>query len=523
MGDHADELDEYKTCVRDVLGLLALPGLWMGRDPRELLSSLLETVEAIVDVDLAYGMVRDPDLELLRIKGSEDATQLPQVKAALESFIHQESSFVGVASCGDLGELHLAAAPLGFFSQRSLIIFGSRRPGFPTPTEWIRLRAAATIATTGMETSRAMREREAANRAKDEFLAMLGHELRNPLAPIVTAIELVKQRGEPSREVHIIERQVSHLVRLVDDLLDIARVTRGKIELKREHVALADIVAKGIETASPLLEGRHHHLEVRVPRDIHVDADPTRLAQVVANLVTNAAKYTPPGGHVEVAALREGATCILSVKDSGVGMSAELLPVIFDPFVQGRTTIHRAEGGLGIGLALVRNIVSLHGGSVRAYSDGTDRGSEIVVRLPILPEGAATPREPSTRRTIPPRGRAARVLVVDDNADAAELLAEVLRSAGHEVEVALDGVQALSIVEKFRPSVLVTDIGLPVIDGYELAARVRDVMGDRSPRMIAVTGYGQEHDHERSQRAGFDRHLVKPVDAQVILDAVRTV
>jgi PAS domain S-box-containing protein len=358
-----------------------------------------------------------------------------------------------------------------------------------------------------------------ASRAKDEFLAMLGHELRNPLAPIVTALELMKLKGDvgSTREQQVIERQVKHMARLVDDLLDVSRVTRGLVRLNKEPIELADAAAKAVEIASPLLEQKQHHFSASVPRSgLRLEADPTRLTQIIANLLTNAAKYTERGGRIALGAGREGPELVLSVKDDGNGIGPELLPRVFDPFVQGHQSPDRAEGGLGIGLTLVRSLVQAHGGSVHALSEGKGRGAEFVVRLPAL-AGDEARAEPPSADGRPPRAHAERrrVLVVDDNVDAADLLAGLLRSVGHDVEVAHDGPQALDVLAAFTPDVAILDIGLPVMDGYELAARLRE--GLAPPRLVAMTGYGQESDRARSAAAGFDLHLVKPVAPRELL------
>jgi len=308
------------------------------------------------------------------------------------------------------------------------------------------------------------------------------------------------------------------VVRLVDDLLDVSRITRGKIELKKEPVELARVIAEGVEIASPLYEERRHRLDVEVaPSGLLVEGDETRLAQVIANLLTNAAKYTAPGGRITVGAAREGKELVVRVADNGIGISAELLPRVFELFVQGDRPVDRAEGGLGLGLALVRSLVQLHGGSVTAASAGVARGSEFVMRLPALEGGRATVRAAdgaSTPRTVTPR----RVLVVDDNEDAAEMLAEMLRAEGHVTRVAYDGPTALQLVaDGFRPELAILDIGLPVMDGYELAAKLQESLADAAPKMIALTGYGQEHDRARSARAGFALHLVKPVTPERLL------
>jgi signal transduction histidine kinase len=364
-------------------------------------------------------------------------------------------------------------------------------------------------------------EAEAASRAKDEFLAMLGHELRNPLAPIATAVQLLRGDCKAGRELEVIERQVKHLTRLVDDLLDVSRITRGKIQLKRSRVEAARIVENAVEMASPLLEQRRHRLTINVPRDgLPLLADDARLAQVVANLVTNAAKYTEPGGSITLSAASEDGLVVIRVRDDGRGIAPEMLSRVFELFVQGQRSPDRAEGGLGLGLALVRSLVELHGGSVEARSEGVGRGSEFIVRLPpAAARSEAVPAEPAPRAAAE-GNPAKRVLVVDDNQDAAELLGEVLRTAGHEVQIAHDGPEALGLLRRFLPQVAVLDIGLPVMDGYELARRLRAAPRLARLRCIAVTGYGQETDRARSRDAGFELHLVKPVDLSTLLQAL---
>jgi PAS domain S-box-containing protein len=381
------------------------------------------------------------------------------------------------------------------------------------------LAAQAAVALENARLYAALRESEAkartAERRKDEFLALLGHELRNPLAPIVTALGLMRRKGKESdRERQVIERQVEHLSRLVDDLLDVARITRGKIELKREPIESAVVVAKAIEMASPLLERRRHALTVSVPREgLLVMGDAMRLAQVLSNLLTNAAKYTEAGGRIELSAEGAEGQVIFRVKDNGMGISAELLPRIFDLFIQGDRTFDRAEGGLGLGLTLVRSLVNLHDGVVKALSAGPGQGSEFIVRLPMIirsADGASDEQSPPVRASSPSGVR--RILIVDDNTDAAETLAELLQVDGHDLRVAHDGPRALTIAEQFRPEIALLDIGLPVMDGYELAGKLRSLLGDEPLRLIAVTGYGQESDRLRARDAGFHEHLVKPID-----------
>jgi PAS domain S-box-containing protein len=351
-----------------------------------------------------------------------------------------------------------------------------------------------------------------ANRLKDEFLAILGHELRNPLAPIVTALELMRMRGAaPSKELDVIDRQVQHLLRLVDDLLDISRIARGKLLLKKERIELGEVVRRAIEMASPLLEQRRHQVTVEVAgAGLPVNADVVRLAQAVNNLITNAAKYTSEGGHLSIRAHREGEELELAVTDDGVGLSAELLPHVFDLFVQAPRAADRAAGGLGVGLTLVRSLVQLHGGSVSAHSEGLGRGSTFIVRLPAASVPAHAPPPPPLAHPEGP-GVRRRVLVVDDNVDAAMLLGEVLESLGHQVRLAHDGPQALATLASFTPDLAILDLGLPVMDGYELAARMRERLG-RGCRLVALTGYGQERDRAATRAAGFDEHIVKPID-----------
>ncbi|MCP3727732.1 ATP-binding protein [Paraburkholderia sp. CNPSo 3272] len=362
---------------------------------------------------------------------------------------------------------------------------------------------------------------EQASRVKDEFLAMLGHELRNPLAPIVTALQLMRLHGETasSREQSILERQVEHLVRLVDDLLDVSRITRGDVELKKEAVNLREVITKAVEMASPLFEQRGHRLEVDTGSGITCEADPVRLAQVISNLLTNAARYTDAPGEISVRATCVGQRVQIRVRDNGMGIGRDSLAQIFLPFYRGKEADGRGAGGLGLGLALAKNLVELHGGSVRATSDGPGRGSEFTVELPRgnverLPADAKA----GTAAVTVAAGR--RVLVVDDNADAAIALAEWLRIHGHVVEALHDPVAALQCAASFDPDVVVLDIGLPGMDGYELCRQLRTLLDSRSRTYVALTGYGQDGDRERSRAAGFERHFVKPLQPPLLLDIV---
>jgi signal transduction histidine kinase len=371
-------------------------------------------------------------------------------------------------------------------------------------------------------------EANAANRAKDEFLAMLSHELRNPLAPIRTALQLMRLRGNASKEQALIERQVGHLTTLVDDLLDVSRVTRGKIELRKEPVELADVVLRALEMASPMLEQQRHNVDVRVPRHgLVIDADVARMAQVISNLLTNAAKYSDSSSRIEITADKRGDVVTVSVKDHGIGLAPEMVDRIFDLFVQQPQALDRARGGLGLGLTIVRSLVTLHGGSVSARSGGLGAGSEFVVELPassVAIESATPAVDPAARgrRKDVAAGDRPRILVVDDNHDAADTIADALEELGYTVKVAHDGPAALTAAQSFQPEIALLDIGLPVMDGYELARRLKEESeGGKDLRLVAVTGYGLEADRRRTEAAGFANHLVKPVDLSVLEKVVR--
>ncbi len=379
---------------------------------------------------------------------------------------------------------------------------------------------AQVMAQSELESART--EAVAANRAKDEFLAMLGHELRNPLAPIVTALTLLQSRklSEAQLELGIIARQVQHLTRLVDDLLDVSRITRGKIELRKEPVEVSTLVARALETVGLLFEQRQVQLEVAVPdRDLVVEADAPRMAQVLSNLLANAAKYTQQGGRVSISAEHHQNEIVVRVTDDGIGIHSSMLQRIFAPFVQEQQGLDRSGGGLGLGLAIVKNLVEIHGGSVSAHSDGAARGSVFCVRLPATLAMPSTAAHVSRQADLVRGLRARHILIVDDNEDAAQLLALALEAAGHITTTAADGADALLRLQAFPADVAVLDIGLPLMDGYELAGRLKTLNPEL--RLIALTGYGQASDRERAHQAGFHRHLVKPVNVEQVLEALQ--
>jgi two-component system CheB/CheR fusion protein len=372
-------------------------------------------------------------------------------------------------------------------------------------------------------------ELEQASRRKDEFLAMLAHELRNPLAPIRNALHVVQMRGQERRQAvrqawEMIERQVEVLVRLVDDLLDVSRISRGKINLQKQPVDVATLVARAVEGSRPLIEARRHDLKVALPDEsIWVEADPIRMAQVLWNLLNNAAKYTPEGGRIWLTAAKEGSEAVLRVRDTGMGIPPEMLPKMFDLFTQAERTLDRAEGGLGIGLTLVRRLTEMHNGVVEAFSAGPGEGSEFVVRLPLLPDvsPAAAAHEPDSGK----RAKAAvthRILVVDDNRDSANSLAMLLRLVGHDVHTTHDGRQAIVAAATYRPDLVLLDIGLPGMDGFTVARHLRSQPELAGVVLVALTGYGSDEDRRQAQAAGFDHHMVKPVNFDALHELLST-
>ncbi len=366
-----------------------------------------------------------------------------------------------------------------------------------------------------------------ASRRKDEFLAMLAHELRNPLAPIQNGVAILHRLSVSDEKLtyarEVIGRQVHQLSRLVDDLLDVSRITLGKVKLQKEPIELATVIARAIETSRPAIDARGHHLTISFPpRGVWVDADPTRLAQVIGNLLTNAAKYTDEGGQIVLSAEREGDNVLIRVRDTGIGIPATLLPLVFDLFTQGDRSLARSDGGLGIGLTLVRRLVEMHHGTVEAHSDGAGQGSEFVVRLPALAFG----ERPAENRGGPEAdangATRQRVLIVEDNKDGADSLAMLLSQIGHQVQIAHTGSEALQTAIALRPEVVLLDIGLPGMNGYDLAKQLRGLPDFGSTVLIAMTGYGQEDDKQRSREAGCNHHLVKPVDLQLLTKLLKS-
>ncbi len=421
--------------------------------------------------------------------------------------------------------LRIAVVPIGFdgFDGSEVLIAGSRQPDFPGHIDKLLLSIAANQAAVVLQHRRAeealqqsqnlLRE---ADRRKDEFLAILAHELRNPLAPIRNSLAVLRQadgnRAVREKAQAMMERQIRQMVRLVDDLLDVSRITRNKMELRKERVELASAVQSAVETSAPLFQESGHRLMVSLPPEpIPLHADATRLAQVLANLLNNAAKYTEPGGSVWLTAERRGAEVMVSIRDTGIGIPAVMLPRIFEMFTQVDPSLERTHGGLGIGLTLVRRLVEMHGGTIQAASAGPGQGSEFTVRLPVLEEQVQEPDRAArgaAAATAQPRRR---ILVVDDNEDTADSLSLLLTLSGNDVRSAHDGLRAVELAAEFRPDVVLLDVGLPKLNGYDAARRIRDHLGE-DVVLVAVTGWGQEEDKRRAKEAGFDFHQVKPLD-----------
>jgi PAS domain S-box-containing protein len=395
-----------------------------------------------------------------------------------------------------------------------------RDRAFPVTDADGRVYRMVGIAEDFTEKKRAEEALKEADRRKDEFLATLAHELRNPLAPICNAVELLRRaKGNDSlmeQARTMMERQVGHMVRLVEDLLDISRISRGKLQLRKERVELNAIIRSALEAARPLIETQGHELTITLPDEpVYLDADLIRLAQVFSNLLTNSAKYSEKGGHIWLTAERQGDEVVVSVRDSGIGIAAEHLPRLFEMFSQVEPALERSQGGLGIGLSLVKGLVELHGGRVEANSAGPGKGSEFIVRIGVV-DGLAPVKSEPVQTERPRSGPKRRVLVVDDNRDAADSLVMMLRMMGHETDTAYDGLEAVHAAATFRPDVVLLDIGLPKLNGYEAARYIRSQPWGKGMALIALTGWGQDEDKRRALEAGCDYHLTKPVEAATL-------
>jgi signal transduction histidine kinase/DNA-binding response OmpR family regulator len=428
------------------------------------------------------------------------------------------------------GEAQIVVFPLS--GQKSILaaLGISRAPsgGYFSPADLTIAEALAARAAIALENAQLYKDLEHADRQKNEFLSMLAHELRNPLAPIRTGVDVLRMQGDEQPEVvwarDMIERQTTQLVRLVDDLLDVSRITGGKIRLELERIDVAAIVATAVETSRPLIDEAGHELTVSMPDEtLWVKCDRVRLSQVLSNLLNNAAKYTRGGGSIHLSVEREGSECVFRVRDNGIGIPGEMLSKVFDLFTQVERSLDRSRGGLGVGLTLARRLIEMHGGRIDVASDGPGQGSEFTVRLPAVspilakdatPEAGRTPAESVPRVPF-------RILIVDDNVDAADSVAWLMRQQAHDVRTAHDGRSALEMASEFRPQVVVLDLGLPELDGYEVSRRLRAAPDTKEALIIAVSGYGQDEDRRRSTQAGFNYHFIKPVNFETLLGVLR--
>jgi signal transduction histidine kinase/ActR/RegA family two-component response regulator len=501
-----------QRCIRDLAALNALPSLCVGRTPDEAVGIILEALPTALDCDLVYlRLPGSPAVERGAFRGAA-MTDAQLAEVAVVTTVDADGSDAQLFLAGGNSAFCLEAEiPMG--AERGRLLAGRSAPLDPE-TDRVLVRTAANVVGTILATANVL---DAARR-KDDFLAMLGHELRNPLAPILTAVELLGRNPTALRERNVIDRHIRHLARIVDDLLDISRVTRGHVELRREYVSLASVLDRAVELASPLISRQRHRLEVADAGEVTLRGDPVRLAQIFGNLLTNAAKFTPPGGKIEVLLDRAAGRVRITVRDNGRGIARQQMTRIFDPFVQAEREGDALRGGLGLGLPIVRDLVSRHEGLVSVESEGPGRGAAFTVDLPT-----ATGSQPAREIVRPqPSGARAgvRILVVDDNIDLAELLSEALQDEGFQTSVAHDGQAALATWREFLPHAAVLDVGLPDLDGYEVARAVRAEHG-RGAMLIAATGYAQPTDRSRAADAGFDCHLVKPVsvhDLVLVLD-----
>jgi signal transduction histidine kinase len=503
--------ERLEHCIRDLAALNALPSMCVGRTPEEALDVVIEALPTALSCELIYFKLPGTSPRELGVFGGTPLTesQLAEIRAVATSDGDGVDAQVFLAD----GRIWCLEAEISMGAERGQLVAGRHAPLDPQ-TDRVLVRTAANVVGTILASANVL---EAARR-KDDFLAMLGHELRNPLAPIMIAVEILGRHPEVSRERNIIDRHSRHLVRLVDDLLDISRVTRGHVEMRREHVTLQSVLERAVEIAAPLVARNRHRLAVGDAGDTALLGDPVRLAQIFGNLLTNAAKFTPPGGEIDMLIDHAPGRVIVSVRDNGCGIARDQLARIFEPFVQADRERDALQGGLGLGLAIVSNLVGRHGGSITAHSEGRGRGAAFIVELPTTKNVEAITEIP---RRDPTRSRAdVRVLVVDDNVDVAELLSEALQIEGFQTAVAHDARGALGRWQSFHPHAGVLDVGLPDVDGYELAKKLRTQYGNGTI-LIAATGYGLPTDRERAAEAGFDVHLVKPVsvrDLIVILD-----
>ncbi|MBL8505441.1 MAG: response regulator [Methylobacillus glycogenes] len=518
----ADLNSDFAKSLRDLMGLMALPGLWIGRDGQGILQLTFEAIERTLPLRFIYSQVlleAPSPVNLLmwdRRWESGEQAWAQGLQAVVDTKVFEGKPYEQIVRGEKLNIIKLS---LGYGASAGKVWFGSDQPGFPTIANLAFIRAAITLAGTGILTAKAHQEAERANRAKDEFMAILGHELRNPLAPIMMSLDIMrfKNNGELPKELNVIDRQSKHLSRLVDDLLDISRITSGKVHLKSELVSLNDVLARAIENCTPLLNEKRHHLSKSLLADdqSYVQGDEYRLIQIFTNLLNNAAKFMGAGGAIVITSRRSGNFIEIDIHDQGPGIAAALLPTVFNMFEQGRQTLERSKGGLGIGLAVVKSLVELHQGRVQVESvEG--QGATFSVILPLPAHRIPTPS--ATRVTSLQRSERT-LLIVDDNEDALLALAEYLGLIGYHILTATTPEAALQHVAQSQPEVVILDIGLPGMSGYELAQEIQ-LRTRVKPYLIALTGYGQESDKLKARQYGFDAHLTKPISFDLLNTAL---
>ena len=510
--------------LRDLVAVSTLSAVWSRRDPQLIAQSLADIACRSLPVAVTYVRLGKDDASRVEAAGAPTGPLTPEqaqsIGRAVRSIADSETARPLVHLFGDQ-PLYVSTTPIGLDGDFGVIVAGARDPDFPSSIEQLLLsvpanQAAVVLQQREMQTAlRGLVDRlQESDRRKDEFLATLAHELRNPLAPVLNSIALIRQcgtdRGLIDRATAIMDRQLSHMVRLIDDLLDAARITTGKLDLRKARVELSTVLMNAVEANRPLIDQMGHDLKIVLPGTTYLYGDPVRLTQVISNLLNNAAKYTDKGGQIVLAAAQLGDDAVISIKDSGVGIPADMQKRIFDTFAQVDRSLARSQGGLGLGLTLVKQLIELHGGTVSVQSDGPATGSEFTVRLPIA-QGHEGADAVSSARATKDLVRLS-VLIVDDNLDAAESLAAILRFQGIDVTTASDGEEALRIADSERPDVAILDIGLPGLDGYEVARRIREQPWGAAMLLVAVSGWGQPEDKRRSAEAGLSHHLVKPVN-----------
>jgi signal transduction histidine kinase/ActR/RegA family two-component response regulator len=569
-GLNTDDPQIVRQNLRDVVAMATLPAIWTGAEPLRIAESLAASLFTMLGAEMVIVCFREEAAgNPVAIAQTARYESSPSIGAELEPAIrdwartHDPEELLVIPNPIGAGIVHVATRSVGHLAELGVVAAAFSDAEAMTPFHHLLLNVAATQATVAIQNAhlllsvrrgedailranaelaarvaelqraqeleiersqqvrRLVEDLRDTDRRKDEFLATLAHELRNPLAPIGNGLELMRLvEGDTDPTIaHVrtmMERQLAQLVRLVDDLMDVSRITRGRLELRRGPVELAGVINSAVETCAPLLESMGHRLVVEFPDErIEIDADATRLSQVLANLLNNAAKYTPRGGTIRLTATRQAHEIIIGVRDTGIGIPPAALPTIFDMFSQVDASLERAQGGLGIGLTLAKRLVAMHGGTIEARSGGAGEGAEFIVRLPIVlaTNGIATDDPTGGEHTT----SSLRILVVDDNRDSAESLSLMLALMGNEIRTVYDGEQAVVAAGEFSPDVILLDIGLPRLNGYDACRQIRQQTKGAEPVIIAQTGWGQQEDRTRTRDAGFDLHLVKPVDARALM------